>query len=151
MIDTDLAELYGVGTKALNQAVKRNLSRFPEDFMFRLSKEEFASLNRSQIVTGSQRHRDPRFIPYAFTEHGALMLSSVLKSPRASEISVFIVRAFVRLREILATHKDLATKMQSLEYEQAKQGQQLAKVARILKQLLDEPVPNKDSIGFKLK
>ncbi|HEX7576532.1 MAG TPA: ORF6N domain-containing protein, partial [Verrucomicrobiae bacterium] len=84
MLDSDLAELYGVETKALNQAVKRNADRFPEDFMFQLTAGEVFKLNRSQIVTGSQKHRDPRFPPYAFTEHGALMLANVLSSERAA-------------------------------------------------------------------
>ena len=81
MLDSDLAELYNVPTKALNQAVKRNQERFPEDFMFRLTRDELEELNRSQIVTGSQKHRDPRFPPFVFTEHGALMLANVLEPP----------------------------------------------------------------------
>jgi hypothetical protein len=99
LLDSDLAELYGVPTKALNQAVKRNVERFPEDFMFRLSQAEAEALNRSQLVTGSQKHRDPRFPPYAFTEHGAMMAAMILNSPRAVETSVYVVRAFVKLRE----------------------------------------------------
>jgi hypothetical protein len=86
MLDSELAEIYGVETKVLNQAVKRNASRFPEDFMFRLTADEVAELNRSQIVTGSQKHRDPRFPPYAFAEHGALMLANVLNSERAAQM-----------------------------------------------------------------
>src|ERR1035438_137715 len=103
ILDADIALLYGVSTKHLNQQVKRNLNRFPPDFMFQLSKEEVVVLNRSQIVTGSQKHRDPRFLPYAFTEHGALMAANVLNSAQAVEMSLFIVRAFVKMRERLVT------------------------------------------------
>jgi hypothetical protein len=98
ILDAELATLYGVPTKALNQAVKRNAERFPEDFMFRLTRVETEALNRSQFVTGPQKHRDPRFPPFAFTEHGAIMAATILNSPRAVEMSVFVVRAFVRLR-----------------------------------------------------
>jgi|GEM_PF-790039 len=98
LLDSDLAELYGVETKALNQAVKRNLARFPADFMFRLNRHETRELNRSQIVTGSQKHRDPRFPPYAFSEQGVAMLSSVLRSERAVAVNIEIMRAFVRVR-----------------------------------------------------
>ena len=115
MLDSDLAELYGVSTKALNQAVKRNLSRFPRDFMFRLVPEETIELNRSQIVTGSQKHRDPRFPPYAFTEHGVVMLATILNSPIAIEASLQVVRAFVRLRSVLAEHQELARRLEALE------------------------------------
>lgn len=108
MLDADLAMLYDVPTKALNQAVKRNLKRFPADFMFQLTREEVETLNRSQFVTGSQKHRDPRYPPYAFTEHGVAMLSSVLNSERAIEVNILIMRAFGRLREMVASHKDLA-------------------------------------------
>ncbi len=91
MLDSDLAALYGVPTKRLNEQVKRNAERFPADFMFRLNSEEIESLNRSQIATGSQKHRDPRFSPFAFTEHGAIMAATVLNSPRAVEVSIFVV------------------------------------------------------------
>ena len=115
LLDAELAALYGVTTKALNQAVKRNSARFPEDFIFRLSAQETEALNRSQIVTGSQKHRDPRFPPYAFTEHGAIMAASILNSPRAIEMSVYVVRAFVQLRELLASNTALARKLDELE------------------------------------
>ena len=104
MLDSDLAGLYQVQTKKLNQAVKRNLDRFPSDFMFRLTAEETLTLNRSQSVTGSQKHRDPRQAPYAFTEQGVAMLSSVLNSRRAVQMNIFIIRVFMKLREVLATH-----------------------------------------------
>jgi ORF6N domain len=108
ILDAELAALYGVTTKALNQAVKRNVDRFPNDFLMRLTRAELEALNRSQIVTGSQRHRDPRFPPFAFTEHGAIMAATVLSSPRAIEMSVYVVRAFVRLRELLVSNAELA-------------------------------------------
>jgi len=94
ILDAELAALYDVTTKALNQAVKRNVERFPNDFLIRLTRDELGVLNQSQSVTGSQRHRDPRFPPFAFTEHGAIMAASILSSPRAVEMSVYVVRAF---------------------------------------------------------
>jgi hypothetical protein len=115
MLDADLAELYGVTTKRLNEQAKRNQARFPEDFMVHLTREEAEGLNRSQIATGSQKHRNSRFTPYAFTEHGAVMLASVLNSPIAIEASIRVVRAFVRLRSILAAHKQLAKQIDALE------------------------------------
>jgi hypothetical protein len=118
MLDSDLAELYQAPTKALNQAVRRNLDRFPGDFMFRLTAEEAETLNRSRIVTGSQKHRDPRVLPYAFTEHGVAMLSSVLKSRRAVQMNIVIIRAFVKLRQILASHTALARRIEKLEATQ---------------------------------
>ncbi|MGH9325807.1 MAG: ORF6N domain-containing protein [Terriglobia bacterium] len=108
MFDFDLADLYAVETKALNQAVNRNLERFPSDFMFRLEPEEIEGINQSQIVTGSQKHPDPRFPPRVFTQEGVAMLSGVLRSKRAVEVNISIMRAFVRLRELLATNEDLA-------------------------------------------
>ncbi len=119
MLDTDLASLYRVETRALVQAVKRNLKRFPEDFMFQLSPEE-AEYMRSQFVIASRRNI--RYQPYAFTEHGVAMLSAVLKSARAVHMSILIVRAFVKIRELLASHKDLAARVQKLEANQTKHG-----------------------------
>jgi hypothetical protein len=107
ILDAELATLYGVATKVLNQAVKRNAERFPEDFMFRLTRTETEALNRSQFVTGSQKHRDPRFPPFAFTEHGAIIAATVLSSPRAVEMSVYVVRAFVQVRELLIQFEEL--------------------------------------------
>jgi len=121
MLDADLADLYGVETKVLNQAVKRNLERFPVDFMFQLSVEELAGLRshsgrlslRSRIVTSKRGGR--RYLPYAFTEQGVAMLSSVLHSHRAVQVNIAIMRAFVRLREMLASHRDLARKLAAME------------------------------------
>src|SRR6266852_4356363 len=114
MLDRDLAELYGVPTGVLNQAVKRNLKRFPKDFMFHLVWEEAEQVLRSQsVILKRGQHR--KFRPYAFTEQGVAMLSSILRSDRAIEVNIAIMRAFVRLREILASHKDLARKLEEME------------------------------------
>src|SRR5580698_8502566 len=118
MLDSDLAELYQVPTKVLNQAVRRNLDRFPPDFMFQLNREELENW-RSQIVTSNPTARmGLRRPPYAFTEHGVAMLSSVLASKRAVQLNILIIRAFVRLREYLATHKDFARKLEDIERTQ---------------------------------
>src|SRR6266478_813316 len=111
MLDSDLARLYGVPTYRLNEAVKRNSRRFPEDFMFTLSVEELTNLT-SQIAISSSSHGGRRTRPRAFTEHGVAMLSGVLKSDRAIDVNIAVIRAFIRLRELLATHKDVATKIQ---------------------------------------
>ena len=142
MLDSALAELYQVPTKVLNQAVKRNLDRFPPDFMFRLTPEE---LNQSQFVTGSQKHRDPRLLPYAFTEQGVAMLSSVLKSVRAVQVNIAIMRTFVRLRQLLETHRDLADKLQEME---TKYDQQFEVVFELLNQLTQPDSDPKHPIGF---
>lgn len=125
MLDADLAQLYRVSTKRLNEQVKRNRQRFPPDFMLRLSAPEAAALNRSQFATGSARHRDPRARPYAFTEHGCLMLANVLRSRRAAQVSVLIVRAFVRLRELLAGEHSLASRIEALASEVTKHSRAL--------------------------
>jgi hypothetical protein len=146
MLDSDLAKLYEVSTKAFNQGVKRNLNRFPEDFMFRLTSEE---LNRSQFVTGSQKHRDPRYPPYAFTEHGVAMLSSVLGSDRAIQMNILIIRAFLKLRELLATHKDLARKMEHLEATQKQHTSIITSVVDEIRRLKQAPTSRpKRRIGF---
>lgn len=114
IVDSDLAVLYGVTTARLNEQVRRNARRFPEDFMFRLNEQEFAALI-SQIATSNARRGGRRKLPYAFTEHGAIMAASVLNSPRAVEVSVYVVRAFVRLRGLLAANTELAKKLDELE------------------------------------
>lgn len=115
MLDRDLAELYQVQTKALNQAVRRNRDRFPADFMFQLSEKDVDDLNRSQFVTGSQKHRDPRSRPYAFTEQGVAMLSTVLRSKRAITVNIEIMRAFVKLRHLLVSDTDSRAGWMSLK------------------------------------
>ena len=143
LLDAALAELYQVPTKVLNQAVKRNLDRFPEDFMFRLTRDE---ANRSQSVTGSGKHRDPRALPYAFTEQGVAMLSSVLKSARAVQVNIAIMRTFVRMRQMLDSHRDLAEKLQTMA---EKYDKQFEAVFEILNQLMEPPADEpKNPIGF---
>lgn len=147
MLDRDLAELYGVTTKRLNEQVKRNLLRFPEDFMFKLAEEE-----KNEVVAICDHLIDLKFshnLPNAFTEHGVTMLSSVLNSERAVHMSIFIVRAFIKMREMLATHKDLAHKIDEIEKIQKDQGNRLASVYSVVKQLLNEPEKPRKQIGFR--
>ena len=146
MLDRDLAELYQVQTKALNQAVRRNADRFPADFMFQLSEKEVADLNRSQFVTGSQKHRDPRSRPYAFTEQGVAMLSSVLRSKRAITVNIEIMRAFVKLRQMLASNTELARRLDELEN---KYDKQFKIVFVAIRQLMAKPVKDRKEIGFR--
>lgn len=153
MIDADLAELYGVPTKRLNEQVKRNAERFPEDFVFRLTTQEVEALNRSQFATGSQKHRDPRFTPFAFTEHGTIMAANVLASPQAVEMSVYVVRAFVRLREVIASNKELAQRLDELERRIEQKlhthDQAIAGILDAIRQLMaPPPAPKKRPIGF---
>ena len=147
MLDADLAVLYGVSTKVFNQAVKRNLNRFPEDFMFQLTEEEAESL-RSQIVTSKEGRGGRRYLPYAFTEHGTVMAANVLNSKRAVQASVFVVRAFVRLREILATHKEIAAKVEELERKLTSHDRQIIEIVKVIKQLMTPPKPDSRPIGF---
>jgi len=149
ILDEDLAFLYDVSTKVLIQAVKRNIDRFPLDFMFQLTQEEFTSL-RSQFVTSKvKRGRGGRrYPPYAFTEEGVAMLSSVLNSPRAIKVNIEIMRAFVRLRKILASHADLARKLEELEAEYDSQSKV---VFDAIRQLMAPPATGQKKIGFQLK
>jgi len=144
MVDADLAELYGVETKVLIQAVKRNEDRFPEDFMFQLTKKQFAIL-RSQFVTSSQ-WGGRRYPPYAFTEQGVAMLSSVLRSPRAILVNIEIMRAFVRLRQMLASNAEFARRIDELE---KKYDAQFKVVFDAIKQLMAPPEPPKRPLGFR--
>jgi len=148
MLDRDLAELYEVTTAALNQAVQRNRERFPSDFMFQLTRAEVAQLNRSQNVIGSQKHRDPRFRPYAFTEHGIAMLSAVLRSKRAISVNIEIMRAFVRLRQLLASNAELSRRLDELE---SKYDRQFKVVFDAIRQLMAPPVPTRKQIGFRAR
>ncbi len=148
MLDADLAELYEIPVKVLLQAVKRNSKRFPADFMFQLNKSELESL-RSQFVTSKIEGRGGRrYLPYAFTEHGVAMLSSVLRSPRAVQMNILIVRAFIRIREILASNKDLAGKIEELQREQKQQNKHINSIYSILEKLITEPVKPSSPIGF---
>ncbi len=145
MLDSDLAKLYQVTTKRLNEQVRRNLKRFPEDFMFQLNYQE-VTLLRSQIATlknGRGEHR--KYLPYVFTEQGVAMLSSVLNSERAVQVNIEIMRAFVRLRQILATHKELAKKLQELE---KKYDMRFKAVFEAIWKLMEVEVKPKRRIGF---
>jgi hypothetical protein len=115
LIDTDLAELYGVPTKRLNEQVRRNAERFPTDFMFPLEQDEWDALRSQSATLNAGRGRHRKYLPYAFTEHGALMAATVLNSARAVEVSIYIMRAFVQLRELLAGHRELAKRLDELE------------------------------------
>jgi hypothetical protein len=149
MLDSDLAELYQVPTKVLNQAVRRNLDRFPPDFMFQLNREELENW-RSQIVTSNPSARmGLRRPPYAFTEHGVAMLSSVLASKHAVQLNILIIRAFIRLREYLATHKDLALKLQDVERTQTEHSAHIEQINGYIRRLLEPPESSKRRIGFK--
>ncbi len=143
LLDGDLAELYGVEVKRLKRQVRRNLTRFPEDFMFELRKEEYDSL-RSHFGT-LKRGEHTKYLPYAFTEQGVAMLSSVLNSERAIHVNIAIMRAFVKLREMLATHKDLARKLNEMEN---KYDAQFKVVFDAIRQLMTPPEPKKRKIGF---
>ena len=147
MLDSHLAEMYGIPTKALNQQVKRNLKRFPADFMFQLTKEEDESL-RSQIVTSKKGRGGIRYLPSAFTEQGVAMLSSVLNSERAILVNIEIVRAFVRLRQILSTHKDLAQKLEALEKRVGGHDEKIQAVFDAIRDLMKTPEKPKKRIGF---
>jgi len=157
MLDSDLAELYQVETKALNRAVKRNAARFPSDFMFRLNAREAESL-RCQIGTSNVQRGGRRYLPYAFTEHGVAMLSSVLNSDRAVQMNILIIRVFLKLRELLATHTKLAAQVEKLEAGQRDHAKAItlimediqgfqASVRREFRRL-QEPRPKKSRIGF---
>jgi hypothetical protein len=169
ILDADLARIYGVPTKRLNEQVKRNADRFPADFAFQLTNQEVADLksriavskessNRSQIATGSQKHRDPRFPPYAFTEHGVIMAATVLNSLRAVQMSVFVVRAFVKMRSMLLAQKNLAGKLAALEKKLTERldlhERVISDIIQPIMALLNPPTkpdPPRKQIGFLVK
>jgi len=149
MLDRDLAELYGVETKNLNRQVKRNPERFPSGFMFQLTLSE-----KEELVTNWHRFNSLKHstvLPFAFTEYGALMLASVLNSPRAIEAGIFVVRAFVHLKEMLLTHKDLAQKLKELEYKIETHDEQITAIFEAINQLLTPPPASKRKIGFEVR
>lgn len=160
LLDVDLAELYGVSTKRLNEQVRRNLDRFPLDFMFQLSEQE-AVATRSQIVNASKdadpmrsqiataSRRNVRYLPYAFTEHGVIMAASILNTPRAIEVSVFVVRVFVKLREMLTADKELARKLAELEQKIGKHDETIRSLVAAIRQLMTPAEPKRNEIGFK--
>jgi hypothetical protein len=164
ILDADLADLYGVTTKRLNEQVKRNANRFPPEFMFQFTKEEVLSMRsqfatasdddhsgiRSQIVTASKRNI--RYLPYAFTEHGALMAASILNTPRAIDVSVYVIKAFVKLREFLSSHKDLAEKLASLERKVSSHDESIQALVAAIRRLLEVPSTSPTRrIGFHVK
>src|SRR5712671_4733141 len=146
LLDSDLALLYGVPTKRLNEQVSRNRGRFPADFIFRLSRDEMQTLNRSQIATGSQRYRDPRFLPYAFTEHGSIMAATILNSKRAVEMTIYVVRAFVQMRSILFANTELARQFTELERKVSTHDQAIVGILKAIRELMNPPVSR--PIGF---
>lgn len=175
MLDSDLARIYGVATKRLNEQVKRNRGRFPSDFCFRLTRQEYEAFmrrqsaqegelhssafqNRSQNATGSQKHRDPRSQPYAFTEHGAIMAANVLNSRKAVQMSVFVVRAFARMRSLLGDSRNLARKLAALEDELKKRlnvhESAIVDILQRVMEIIDPPAfpePQRVRIGFRQK
>jgi hypothetical protein len=146
ILDADLAALYGVATKRLNEQVRRNISRFPPDFMFTLTSKE-----KAEVVANCDHLRKLRFsptLPRAFTEHGAIMVASVLNTARAVEVSIYVVRAFVRLRELLATHRQLAQKLAELEQQLVGHDKQIRTLFDAIRELMRSPSPKKRRIGF---
>ena len=153
LLDADLAAIYGVPTKALNQAVKRNAERFPEDFLFQLSSEEAGEvvLSRSQTVT-LKRGQNIKYLPYAFTEHGALMAANVLNSPEAVKMSVHVVRAFIKQRELLAGQAEILKKLAQMDANLLKHDDALRVIWRELQPLLAPPLaPPREEIGFQVR
>lgn len=151
MLDNDLAELYQVETRTLIQAVKRNLKRFPSEFMFQVSEKEFRKW-RSQIVMSNPGAKmGLRRPPYAFTEHGVTMLASVLRSEKAVEISIYVVRAFIKIREVLATHKNLIREFEKMKKVQKNHGQHIINILNVIRQLINPPPPKvpKEPMGFR--
>jgi hypothetical protein len=149
MMDSDLAQLYGVSTKRLNEQVKRNRKRFPADFMFQLSEKE-----KSEVVANCDHLHNLRFspvLPHAFTEHGAIMLASILNSRRAVDVSIYVVRAFVNLRETLAKHKTLAQKLSELERRFEKHDEEIQSLFHAIRGLMTPPEPSRRKIGFILR
>ena len=148
IVDSDLAEFYGISTKVLNQAVRRNIERFPDDFMFQLTKKE-----KSEVVTNCDHLEKLKYstvTPLVFTEHGALMAANVLNSPRAIELGLYIVRAFIALRKVISEHKELAAKIAQLERRLADHDEHIIAIVKAIKSLTDpKPVPKKRRIGFK--
>ena len=149
MIDRDLAELYGVETKYLNRQVKRNILRFPPEFMFQLNEDE-----KNELVTIWHRFstlKHSSALPYAFTEHGVAMLASVLKSERAVKISIHIIKTFVKLRQIISSHKELAHKLEQLERKIEKHDEEIKLIFDAIRQLMAQPEPKEKKIGFRVR
>lgn len=149
MLDSDLAELYGVQTKNLNKAVKRNLERFPVDFMFQITEDEYENL-RFQFGTSSLKHGGSRYLPFVFTEHGVAMLSSVLRSEIAVQMNILIIRVFIKVKELVLSNKDLEIRIGEVEKKQKEHGDLLKSVHSVVKHLLEPPAKPKGKIGFQV-
>jgi phage regulator Rha-like protein len=149
ILDAELAELYGVEVRQLNQQVKRNARRFPDDFVMQLTTEEAANL-RSQNVISSSSHGGRRYLPSAFTEHGAIMAASVLNSERADEMSIFVVRAFVRMREALAANQQIMSKLAELEHRVESHDGNIQELIEAIRELMEPPPAKNRRIGFSL-
>lgn len=148
MIDRELAELYGVETKVLKQAVRRNIVRFPEDFMFEMSKEELESW-RSQNVTSKEDRQGLRYAPFCFSEQGVTMLSCILNSERAIAVNIQVIRVYSKMREMLLTHKDILLKLEQLEQKTTAHDKDMQMIFAALKKLLNPPNSPRERIGFK--
>lgn len=148
MLDLDLAEMYDVATKVLKQAVRRNIERFPEDFMFELSTDEVESLSRSQFVT-LKRGQNIKYRPFAFTEHGVLMLSSVLRSERAVQVNIQIMRVYSKMKELLLMNKDILMRLEKLEKNSDKHDKEIKLIFDSIKRLIAQPIERTQRIGFK--
>jgi hypothetical protein len=149
MLDNDLAELYGVETRVLKQAVRRNMKRFPNDFMFELTKEENQSLRSQNVIL--KRGKYSKYLPFAFAEQGVAMLSSVLNSERAIEVNIEIMRAFVKVREMLGTQRELAGKLKELETRIQDHDEQIQAIFEAISQLMSPPESPRKKIGFEVK
>jgi hypothetical protein len=152
LLDVELADLYGVETKVLLQAVRRNMERFPEDFMLQLTAEEWASLRSQNVTLKTGRGEHRKYLPYAFTEQGVAMLSSVLRSPRAIAVNIQIMRAFVRMREMLSSSHELAKRLDQLEARIEKKlathDEAIAAILSAIRELMSPPAPKRRAIGF---
>ena len=148
MLDNDLAEMYGVEPKRLKEQVRRNIERFPEDFMFELTQEESEILSRSKIAT-LKRGQNIKYLPFAFTEHGVLMLSSVLRSEQAVKVNIQIMRVYSKMKELLLMHKDILVKLEQLERKTDKHDGQIELIFDYIKKLVEEPQERTERIGFK--
>lgn len=148
MLDFDLAEMYDVANKALKQAARRNMERFPEDFMFELSADEVERLSRSQFVT-LKRGQNIKYRPFAFTEHGVLMLSSVLRSERAVQVNIQIMRVYSKMKELLQMNKDILNKLEKLEKSSDKHDKEIKLIFNTIKKLIAQPIERTQRIGFK--
>jgi len=147
MLDFELAELYGVATKRLNEQVKRNIHKFPEEFMFKLSSDEWKTL-RSQFATSNIGRGGKRYPPYAFTEHGTLQVANVLNSPKANEVSIFVIKAFLKFREVIYSHLELKKQIEKIESQLANHDEEITAIFKVIKELIQKPQKPKKEIGF---